>query len=492
MSLKTTVLMVAISIACIVFLFLYPVLLSTTSSSGENCIILTVDESQDDSLIRETLSSGGLGDFISESSQFVAVDDFGSLKYIALDSFKNEIEEFDPRDDGYARKIGSFFVHEGKRFFFRLINPESGERAGKIKKEAGALLENIPFTFVVLGTQGFDFLYLPLLIVAFFLAVFASRYRRLFIFQFPALMIFSLYGFYSLILAAILTGIWELLREPLGELAAAFHYKRRFRDYAGAGLRGIIERLKPFRVNLLLVLFFLVLMAAFSFFGIVPLIVLTVVFIIFIFLYFLSLKVETERARKNRHILFIPVLMLPRKVKTFSFFPLLLPFALISLIALFLPQTTPVLNSPIDPSYLISQEEYERHMAFQSSFSYRPMYNDQTSFQALNQTEYLRYYLGDDGLIAGSIENRDENGLSETGQSFPLEKLMDFLIKYNKPAVGRNEIVSETVKDGKGISQVKEFLAVGIILSFCLLDLLRPLVLSKKNIPVYGDKRIAA
>ena len=465
-----------------------------------------MDESQDDSLIRETLSSGGLGDFIGESSQLVAVDNFGTLKYIPLDSFKNEIEAFDPRDDGYARKIGSFFVHEGKRFFFRLVDPKSGEQAGKIKNEAGPLLENIPHTFAVLEPGGFNSLhivlrYILLVFVASSFAVLISRYRRLFVFAFPSFLLFAPCGFYSLILAAILTGVWELLREPLGEMSAAFGYRRRFRDYAGAGLRGIIERLKPFRVNLFLASLFLILLAVFSFFGIIHPILLAVVLMVFSFLYFLSLKAEAERARENRHILFTPVLLLPRKVKTFSFFPQLLPFVLMSIFALFLPQAGSKGNpSPVDQRYFVSQEEYERHVAFQRSFSYKPLGQETGSFQALNQTEYLLYYLGEDGLIAGSTDSRNgaETELFSAELSFPLEKLMDFLVEYNKPAAGMDGTVGKPMDNGKepsgrlAANKLKEFLSVAIITAVCLMDFLRPLIAPKKSVPVLGDKRIAA
>ena len=501
-SLKGPVLIAVLSIACIVLLFS----ISEYSSSGESCLILIVDESQDDSLIRETLASGGLADFISESSQLVAVDDFGSLKFIPLDSFRNEIEEFDPRDDGYARKMCSFFVHEGKRFFFRLFDGESGIRIEKIKKEANSLLENIPRTFMVIGPRGHNFWYIVprytvLVIAASFLALLVSRYRRLFIFQIPALLLFVPCGFYSLILAAILSSVWELLREPLEELSAAFHYKRRFRDYAGSGLRGVVERLKPFRVNLALVLAFVLFLAAFSFFGVISPFFLAVVFVLFSFLYFISLKVEAEQARKNRHVLFTPVLMLPQKVKTFSFFPLLMPFALMSLFALFMPQAELKWDSnPVDPGHFIRAEEYERHIAFQYSFSYRSMNQEDDGFQALNKTEYLRYYLGEDGLIAGSYSSRDEaeTHLFREAPPFPLEKLMDFLIKYSIPAVGGDGTVDKTIEyqdelsGSSAVNKIKEFVSVAIIAAVCLLDFLRTLIAPKKSIPITGDKRIAA
>jgi len=506
-SLKTPLFIAEISVACIVLFFSLSISLSIPfsvfSPTGESCLVLIVDESQDDFFIQETLSSLKLGDFVSESSQLVAVDDFGSLRYIPLESFQNEIEAFDPRDDGYARKVGSFFVHEGKRFFFKLVETESRIRIGKIKKEVNSLLENIPYSFVVLAPRGFNFPYIVLqyavlIFAASALALFVSRYRRLFVFQIPVLLLFAPSGFYSLVLAAILAGIWELLREPLGELSAAFHYRRSYWEYAGAGIKGIMEGIKPFRKNLYLVLLLLLLFAAFSFFGIITPIFLGIVLVLFALLCFIALKVEAERVRRNRHILFTPVMLLPQKVKTYSFFPLLLPFALISLFALFLPQAYPELNiNPVEQRYLIRAEEYEQHIDFQHSFSFRPMNHEPSGFQALNKIEYLGYYLGEDGLIAGSFDNRDEaeNSLFKAEMPFPLESLMDFLIEYNNLTVGRDGIVNHPVdgmKDPPIENKVKEFISVAIIAAVCIMDFLRPLFLPKKKIPISGDKRVAA
>ncbi|MCL2473083.1 MAG: hypothetical protein FWF26_05325, partial [Treponema sp.] len=104
-------------------------------SNSEGFAVLSLDESQNDREIQELLYSKGIKDFFSESTQVVPVDDFGSLKMVPLDSFRNEIEKFDPRDDGYAQKLSSFFVRDGKRFFFLPLDTVKGNKTVVLKTQ---------------------------------------------------------------------------------------------------------------------------------------------------------------------------------------------------------------------------------------------------------------------------------------------------------------------------------------------------------------------
>jgi hypothetical protein len=458
-----------------------------SSEFSESCVILIVDETEDDSAIQNKLSSGGLGGFISESTQLVPIDDFGTLKFISLDSFQEKIESFDPRDDGYAAKLRSFFVHGGKRFFFRISENPAGtlSHISGIKKRLDAILEDIPFAFSVLGQKEPAFLYYLLLAACCIFAMFFSSNRRLFIFQLPVLIATGYAGFFSIILAAILTGIWELLREPLLELFTSRRYSRRLPDYAGLGFKGIIKRLKPFQLNLFLSLLFFAFLVAFSFMGFLSPLLFLAVCASFGFFYFLSFKNEEKRMRKRSHIQFTPVLLLPYRVKTFSFFPLLLPFALLAIPALFLPRGLSG-SSPVDAFFLINTEDFERHIAFQKSFPYKPLNQGQN---ALIQNDYLRYYLGEDGLIAGN----DAYAFSDDSEAtqFPLEKLMGFLVKYNKPVAGESAGFDKQ-PDMPAETTLKEWISVAFIFMICLFDIFRPRIVPKKKIPVIRDKRIAA
>ena len=482
---------------------------SRSAGVGESYAVLVFDASRDDRQIRESLTGLGLGGFISESSLEVPMDDFGSFKMIPLDSFHDEIEAFDPRDDGYAAKLRAFFVREGKRFFFLPLD-RAGNGVGKLKKALSLLPEDLPFNLVILGREENFFCYFLLLAAACACSLFLRGAGGLFILELPVLLAFGWRGPSAFVLAAILAGIWELLREPLRELAVSGSYKRRAFDYAGSGLKGVGERLKPFRLNLALALLFLIFLPIFSVAAELPLIPVFTGTLFFFLIYFLSFRAEVRRALKNRHTPFTPVLLFPFKVKTFSLFPFLLPFCAGAVLALFLPlflpgaSPSPDHDSAADTEFIVSLDDYNQHLAFQRSFSFRSLNQEPSS------EEYLRYNLADDGLILNGAVNSNSgeagpNGSSdEEGPPFPLDKLVEFLIQYNKPAGGFSrgiqepfaglQIASKIAALGSALFRLKVWITVVIILTACITNLLRPGTghKKKKKIPAFGDKRIAA
>jgi hypothetical protein len=105
------------------------------------------------------------------------------------------------------------------------------------------------------------------------------------------------------------------------------------------------------------------------------------------------------------------------------------------------------------------------------------------------QNDYFRYYLGEDGLIAGN----DAYVFSDDSEAtqFPLEKLMGFLVKYNKPVTGESagfdkQLINPTE------TTLKEWISVAFIFIICLFDIIRPRIVPKKKMPVIRDKWIAA
>ena len=132
-------------------------------------------------------------------------------------------------------------------------------------------------------------------------------------------------------------------------------------------------------------------------------------------------------------------------------------------------------------------EDYYSHIDFQLSFSYRSLNtgSDAVSRETVNQEGYSRYYLGDDGLIAGSAHS---SGTVEAETfPFPLEELMDFLIEYYEQP---GEPSGKTEPSGPPVG---EWVLAGIILTFCCMsELLQPGIVPGKKLPVRWDKRIAA
>jgi len=446
------------------------------------CAVLAVDDTYDDRYIQGLLKSSGLKGFISESTLAVPMDDFGTLKMVPLDSYQNEIEKFDPRENGYAAKLKHFFVRDGYRYFF--LPPEENIRkfpvleynpvssTAKVDKLLRPALRGIPFSLTMLKSRQAIALNFIVIASSCAMVFFTSNSRQHFIYVIPVLLALGSGGSLGTVLAALMAGIWELLRLPVKELFASHNYNRKSIDYAGAGFRGIRKRLKPFRVNLFLSLLFLFIFSLVSFLGKLFPIPLFVSLLVFSLLYYMTFRREAIQTGKYRHIVFTPVLIFPHKTKTFFLFPFLAPFAAMSILALLIFGFMPFTGNARHPigDYILSAEDYYHHISFQKSFSFRPLNREISGGDV-----YHSYYLGGDGLIADSMEY--EAG-PETSLLFPLEKLMEFLVNYNK---------------GAGIDHaLKEWISVAIILAACSVDLIRPGRKKTVIVPVLGDKRMAA
>ena len=450
---------------------------------GDIFTILVVDEFEDDKKISEALNLGGIKGVISESTQYVPIDNFGTIRMVPLISFRNEIEYFDPRDDGYAARLRSFFVHNGRRFFFIPLEGNTPYLRSKIT----TILGGIPFSLIVFGQERVFFWYFILITIACLISLVFSKSKRHYIFLFPVLISVAWGAIPGIILAAILTGILELLREPVKEIFSSSLYRVSRADYAGKGFRGFLKKLKPFRLNVVLFVIFLVSLPALSIFAYLSPILLVASCALFFLLFFLSYKLDTHRFFENQHIPFTPVYLQPLKVKTFFLSPLLIPFGLVSILAIFIPSHDPRAQEKplyLDSSFFISSEEYYQHLAFQQFFSFRPLGRQGDDQRPLNHESFFIYYLGEDGLIAGSKSY--EFSVKTEGLSFPLEKLMDFLVRYYKPM---EELTDNNVPFNPAPMPGDWILTVAI-LTFCLMDLLRPKTAPQKSQLWPRDKRI--
>ncbi|MDR2661366.1 MAG: hypothetical protein LBC31_00045 [Treponema sp.] len=440
-----------------------------TGSFANGFAELSVDAAYSDRAVGEALSAAGITDYISESSSWVFLDDFGELKRVALDLYDEMVEPFDPRNDGYAEKLRSFFVKDGKRRFFIDLRPSgkalsgaplaNGQLEGRI---AAALGEGMAFTLdgfsAIQSRPRFWLLLLSLTASggALFFALrnpgaFPREFSRLAATLIPVQGALALSGPGGFACAAALFGCFECLLPPIREnLLRVQLRRRRFR----------FDRI--FRINWFLALFFFlvyVLAAAAS--RMDPLTaVLAGISAFAAFGFFLRLESsESNPERGYIHRRFLPI---PIRAPSFSLNSLprmTLPFALASFFSLFLPLFGPSGRSPdIFPAVfprgdsplsampdIPSREEYEAHFAFQSSFSMRPL----GSRDQAGDAAYLAYYLGEDGLIAGS---RETTGLVWPDYPeippFPLEELGVFLENrgnYTARGTGTGDIFAALV-----------------------------------------------
>ena len=382
--------------------------------SGERYCILTLDKEVPDRLAGELISAAGFTTYYSESSASIYIDDFGRWKGFPLDQYRENMEPYDPRNDGYAEKLLSFFLDQGKRKFYiplgESVNP------GSARKKISAALGSIPFSAEIIGRSGPVLFWFILQFAAAICALGICRDKKRFALQLPVIMAFAYGGLQGIVLTAVLAGLREFLREPLTELFSRKPYGS-FR-----------ERFEAHKPVILWIICFFILYLILSVLLNIPAFPVWVGFFCFIGMEFFSFI--HEKRLVYSHNFFAPVNILPFRYKSVVFHQSIAVFALSALLGslLFLIFPDNSLNSvsqnTVDLAIIPSEAEYWEHMEFQASFSFLPLGSSEGS--------YLHYFLGTDGLIAGT-ENPIVYQNAEI-PPFPLEKLTRFLLDYRNKA----------------------------------------------------------
>ena len=398
--------------------------------TGEGYAALIFDESVPDRRIGELLSTV-TEDYFSESTQSVFLDDFGTLREIPLDRYGESVEPFDPRNDGYAEKLRSFFVRDGRRIFFVPLGGLSfpgGRAAGGLaaghgtafEKRIAPLFDGIPFSVEYSGAGKPCLLWLVLAAAAGIGVLFLWKPRLPAAASLPVLCALSPGGPPALALGAILAGFLFLLSEPAGEFFISLRYRDRDSEFRGPEGRIIRHILGIFRFRLILGALLLVLYGGGCAAGGIPPFLGIGVFAASLGLVILSLLAESGRGKAQGHIRFLPVsIMKPNPAPAFS--RIVLAHFLAAVLAAVLPLSFPALRPLAVPDVFIrgilpAGEEYLRHAAFQADFSWRPLGGGERTY---------RYYsTGEDGLLS---ELPGPERPPFQAPPFPLEDLAAFL-----------------------------------------------------------------
>jgi hypothetical protein len=437
--------------------------------------ILSVDAEYGDRMVGELLSRGGLDNYLSESTQWVFLDDFGELLRIPLDTYEDRVAPFDPRNDGYPARLRSFFVQKGKRFFFiplpqGLIGASPRELEGRLERCLG----DIPFRLDVPAASRPLGLFALLFAAAGLALILLSGMTLGGISLLPLLGALCYGGAGGFALAAALTALFALLREPLGEFFVSRRYSPRaprLRNWPGRGRVILVSLVTALYGGICVLSGFPIAAgtaALLSFFLILP----------------LALRSESNRGALLGHIRFVPVPISGHTIRRARSSPLAVPFALASLLVLVQPSLPDFLSRPGPgggPGWTamegvpVDSSAYEAHSAFQRSFSRRPLRYGEG---AAGDGEYLRYRRGADGLIGETLPGESGGGEGEI-PPFPLEDLTAFLKGPGVPAPGHTP---------------EELIAVLTVLFFCV-PALFPASKGRRNKKrnlIYNDKRIAA
>ncbi|MDR0732421.1 MAG: hypothetical protein LBF63_12190 [Treponema sp.] len=442
---------------------------------------------------------------LSEFSQWVFLNNFGSLERVPLGEYEERLESFDPRRDGYAVKLRDFFTRDGKHWFFipldrvmfgpfPVLEPE---RVLK-KKIAGALGEG-PFS-LILKQEGrsLGFRVLPFALAwpaALFLAGrngssllkrrdsrgfrrSASRGlgRRMLLLLGPPLFAISLWGAPGCVLAALFLYLGVLLVPPLQELWVRIIRGRRRETRRAPG---------PYRFNVVLSLALTPLFILIIWTGRIPRLPGLAGLAGLFALYFCCLGVRVRRftpapqgfsgeAPGGRDSCrFVPLAILPPRS---AYSPLPAPFALACGLAFLLNLPPGFWGGAAAESWpvLVVEQDYEDHVLYQTGFARRSLRDDASSAFAVSS--YFHYTMGEDGLVEGVFP-----GPPDAGQEippFPLADLSDFLAGWSIPA-------GLSWNSGRWTAIIPPVLALALVFL--------PLGRGRgKKIAIYDDKRIAA
>ncbi|MDR2101424.1 MAG: hypothetical protein LBP43_02520 [Treponema sp.] len=466
--------------------------------STEGYGVLSLDAAYGDREIGALLSRGGVENYISESTQWVFLDDFEKLRRIPLDLYGEYVESFDPRNDGYAEKLRSFFVRGGERFFFIPLSPDlSGGDPGGLKARIARSLGDIPYTFSIIGTAQPVFWFLVFFVIASAGTLILSGTPLLCTALLPVLAPLFLAGPLGFALSAVLMGLSALLREPVRDYLILRRYQYRRFVPGPAGRHFFRDWLGIFRRQGILSPVFILVYGIICGMGGIPLVLGLFFFCSFFWVFFLFIRAGLSRGETPEHIRFIPVSILDVSVKR-EFSPgTVFPFALASLFSFFL---FPLVSGSPGPAYpdagafsLVSPAEYEEHIRFQISFSVTPLGNR-------GRADYTRYIRDEDGLVRAV--SGDTRGISLEAEGgippFPLENLMAFL--GNAATAGSSAGSTSDTGSTGGNTGGKKYSPPRDIFPVCLVLLTGiPVLFSfrqgnrkKKRILVYQDKRIAA
>jgi len=408
--------------------------------------VLTTDASVDDRTLRERLDAGK-DDFmfpaVTESSQWVMLDNFGYLEVVPLDKYSPRLSSFDPRNDGYAGKLKNIFVHDEKRFAY--IPLERGNwNPSVLDKHFNDLLVDIPFSVEYFGVEKPVSLFFLIFAASSLILLIVILLKRKshpgvagIIALLPVLSSLAFFGAPGIACAAVLSGFAAVLREPLNEIVALFKLPS---NTKGQRLKLLYKNvIEPYKLCWLSLPVFAAAIGAIVYFTELKLFFVLLVCAAVLIVFFLSVRTLSLLGGKRRR--FIPVLIIRRQFADFAFSVYMLPLTAAALAAIIItPRISGEYVSDTNTKFdhIIDEQDYYAHINYQASFSVRQLGG--------SGVDYPGYVFDEDGLPspdkkAGAVlsVNVDEY------PPFPLKHLMDFFVSVNTQEKIEGDVNSENI-----------------------------------------------
>ncbi|MCL2721475.1 MAG: hypothetical protein FWD47_09070 [Treponema sp.] len=392
--------------------------------------VLTTDASADDKTVLALLEKGEEyfgGSPVSESSQWVLLDEFDSINRIPLDVYFSRVFYFDPRNDGYAQKLKDIFNDGDKRFFY--IPLKTGNwNSSLLDRKFNELLEDIHFTIDYFGIgRPLNLFFLAYAAASFiFLIIYLigkkhDRRKICIITLVPVFFSLSFFGAAGIVCAALFLAFFIMMKEPLDEFSAVNSASDKYKDFK----LFYKEIIMPYKLYWILLPLFAAAFFVIIIFSQIKLMFFGVVFAAAIMVFALSFRISS--LSKRSHIRFAPVLIIKRRFPKFNFPLFMLPFIAASLFVLF---SAPYMSASYDSSKrfenIIQEQDYLDHLQFQLSFSTRKI-GSTASYAA-----FPGFFFDTDGLPSMEV-NAGANHNINTSEypPFPLKQLMDFFHDIN-------------------------------------------------------------
>ena len=407
---------------------------------------LVLAESYPDEEIRGCLDGQGLRGLVSESDQWALLDCFGGVEKIPLVEYSQRLFPFDPRNDGYAEKLRNVFVRDGKRFIYIPLDTNHPE---DLEIKIAQALPGVPFSLDYAKPPPGRDIFLPLISICLTLCAFFAipvLRRRLNPCLLPCLIALSPLAFGAapgFALAALLAGFASLLVD--------------------SGQKAQMRELpRPFTPRWLLAAAMIVCYGFFSFFSGIPVLFVSLVLASFCCLLLVSIRFGGAGGAINGAIhggkgsmtfnvsrwypkrrRFNPVEIISRRTISASFFPVMLPFAVMAIALTFSGFANPRSSSPLPhefnispppftalPPGAITEADFREHYLFQSAFSLRALGQP---YEAGGPPPVIAAYeLSSGGLLAPVAPGVDEE---PEIPDFPLGELLRGLNSASSRAV---------------------------------------------------------
>ena len=392
--------------------------------------ILSADASIQENVLLEILEKNEndyLGTPVSQSSQWVLLDNFSFIERIPLDKYSQRVFPFDPRNDGYAQKLKDFFIINGKSVIYIPLlssfwNPAFLDR--QFKNMMDGIDYSIEYYGAVKPVYIYFIIYAASLTAFFIIFYFKNKINNKIVIFLPAVLplsALSFFGISGIISAALIIYFFILMKEPLADLVKlpVFFSKSIVKILTQVKK----EIFKPYRSYFPVIPVFIVLFTLIIYFSRINFLFFAAVFFASLFIYLYTLKKTVDL--KNNRRRFNPVMIIKNRFPDFSSSVCIIPFAVFSIILLlFIPDMEN--KSKIESNILsgLSEIEYYEHIQYQETFSTRRLGTYSSAF--------FTYSYGEDGLPVQDEISKNQNIVKNDYPPFPLKEIVDFFSNNNE------------------------------------------------------------